>query len=63
MATITRGGSSDNELNELIVRPCGVPSDARVVRTATPVANSAQARRKSSAVGRVLDNAITLILS
>src|SRR5262249_2935822 len=59
MDTITTGGSSEIELKELIVRPCGAPSGARVVRIATPVANRPQACRKRSA----LDKGITLILS
>jgi len=59
MATITSGGSSEIELNELMVIPCGVPSKARVVSTATPVGNRPQARRKTSE----LDKAITPILS
>ena len=46
-----------------MVRPWGVPSVARVVTTATPVAKSPQARRKRSVVTGALDNLITLILS
>ncbi len=46
-----------------MVRPCGVPFKARVVSTATPVGNSAQARRNSSGETAALDMGITLILS
>ena len=63
----------ETEVNELTVKPCGVPSDARTVATATPVANIAQAFRKASAskwgaepgcgLGAGLDKGITLILS
>src|ERR1700683_2926105 len=63
MATNTKGGSSDREQKALTVRPCGVPSEARVVRTATPVGKSAQARRNRSAETAALDMEITLILS
>jgi hypothetical protein len=52
----------DTAVNELTVSPCGVPSDARTVATATPVANFAQASRKASALV-ALDKSITLILS
>ena len=68
-----RGGSIETEVNELMVRPWGVPSGARTVATATPVANKAQAFRKAAASNRGpgsgsgletgLDKAITLILS
>jgi hypothetical protein len=55
------------------VSPCGVPSGARTVATATPVANMEQAFRKASGLNggaeldcvleAGLDKAITLILS
>jgi hypothetical protein len=44
----TRGGSSETEAKAFAVKPAGVPSAARVVTTVTPVANWAQARRKSA---------------
>jgi hypothetical protein len=63
----------ETEVNELTVSPCGVPSDARTVATATPVANIEQAFRKASVLkmgaepggglGAGLDKGITLILS
>ena len=63
----------ETEVNELTVRPCGVPSEARTVATVTPVAKRAQAFRKASASNRGaepgdeleagLDKCITLILS
>src|ERR1700675_1351216 len=62
-ATSTSGGSSDSEQKAFTVRPCGVPSAARVVSTATPVGNSPQARRNSSGETAALDIRITLILS
>src|SRR5579872_1379868 len=63
IATITSGGSSESELKELTVRPCGLPSAARVVSTATPVVKRPQARRKSRESNSALDTEITLILS
>ena len=63
MATITSGGSSERELKELTVIPCGDPSEARVVNTATPVAKDPQARRNSRLNSGALDKRITLILS
>jgi hypothetical protein len=67
------GGWMETEVNELTVSPWGVPSGARTVATATPVANIEQAFRKASALksgaGPLreleagLDKAITLILS
>ncbi len=63
----------ETEVNELTVSPCGVPSGARTVATATPVANMEQAFRKASGLNggaeldcvleAGLDKAITLILS
>jgi hypothetical protein len=63
MAIITSGGSSEREQKELTVMPCGVPSEARVVNTATPVAKAPQALRNSSLNDGALDNWLTPILS
>jgi len=41
------GGSSETELNELMVTPSAVPSAVIVVTTVTPVAKRASASRKS----------------
>lgn len=41
------GGSSDTELNELIVNPIGSPSGAIAVMTVTPVAKQPSVLRKS----------------
>ena len=41
------GGSSETELNELIVTPIGLPSAAHAVTTVTPVAKQPSALRKS----------------
>ena len=67
------GGRMETEVNELTVSPCGLPSEALTVATATPVANIEQAFRKASVLkrgaelgcglGAGLDKAITLILS
>ena len=67
------GGWMETDVNELTVSPCGVPSGALTVATATPVANIEQAFRKASvlklgaelgcALEAGLDKAITLILS
>jgi hypothetical protein len=63
----------ETDVNELTVSPCGVPSGARTVATATPLANIEQAFRKASVLkrgvelacelGTGLDKTITLILS
>ena len=63
-----RKGSSDTEVNEFTLRPCGAPSAARTVAMASPVANCEHARRKSCAftgesLGSGLDNGLTPILS
>src|ERR1700678_674759 len=63
MAIITSGGSSEREQKELIVMPCGVPSEARVVNTATPVAKAPHALRNSALNDGALDNWLTPILS
>ena len=42
-----RGGESDSEEKELIVRPTNAPLGARVVTTATPVGNIPRALRNS----------------
>ncbi len=43
----TSGGFKETEVKELTVTPAGVPSLARVVTTATPVANCPSTRRNS----------------
>jgi len=62
----------ETEVKELTVRPWGEPSVAATVATATPVANWAQAARKSSRLRAgdipkagegALDKSINLILS
>jgi hypothetical protein len=63
MAIMASGGNKESEQKELMVMPCGAPSEARVVSTATPVAKSPQARRKSSELKGALDKTLTLILS
>src|ERR1700677_935590 len=63
MAIITSGGSSEREQKELTVMPCGAPSEARVVNTATPVAKAPHALRNSWLNSGALDNSITPILS
>ena len=67
----TRGGWSETEENEFMVRPQGLAFESRVVTMATPVANRPQAQRNDSAVrasgelsmGFELDKGLTLILS
>ena len=44
----TSGGSSETEVKELTVRPCGVPCGSITLAMATPVAKRPQARRNSS---------------
>ena len=61
--TITSGGSNESEQKELTVMPCGVPSEARVVNTATPVAKEPQARRNCWLNASALDKWLTPILS
>ena len=39
MQISTSGGATETEVKELTVSPCGVPSRAQTVATATPVAN------------------------
>lgn len=66
-----RGGSSETDEKELIVKPHGVPAGSSVVAIATPVAKRPHARRNASAVGVCsglsvgfkLDKLLTLILS
>ena len=44
------GGSSETDVKELTVRPCGVPCGSITLAMVTPVAKRPQARRNSSLV-------------
>lgn len=60
------GGAIETLVNEFAVKPWGAPSAAVTVAIVMPVANRAQARRKSrfSIVSAItLDSLVSLILS
>ena len=46
------GGSSETEVKEFTVSPCGAPLASRTLAMVTPVAKRPQARRNSSLVDR-----------
>ena len=61
--TSTSGGSSETEVNEFAVNPCGAPPAPRVVTTVTPVTKQPSACRNAAVFESRADSISTSLTS